>query len=86
VSEAKRKVEDHLLVLRAGGRWLLTGGFDGSIGIVDARTGWRVAGVYRAHGDKVIQSRWHPGGVGFATSSADRTVRVWAAAKPNDDD
>ncbi|GAQ87451.1 hypothetical protein KFL_003540030 [Klebsormidium nitens] len=85
-----RKLTHHTADCRSvdvspGGRWLLTGGFDGSIGIVDARTGWRVAGVYRAHGDKVIQSRWHPGGVGFATSSADRTVRVWAPAKPTDD-
>ncbi|XP_029004325.1 WD repeat-containing protein 47-like isoform X2 [Betta splendens] len=64
-----------------GAHHLLTGSYDNKI-IISDLTGdltkslpQTVAGE---HGDKVIQCRWHPHDRTFLSSSADRTVVLWA--------
>ena len=57
------------------GHWLLTGSYDGSVCLSEA------AGVewmeVAQHRDKVIQARWHPGGLVFASTSTDKTASFW---------
>ncbi|KNC46482.1 uncharacterized protein AMSG_11560, partial [Thecamonas trahens ATCC 50062] len=60
------------------GGYVLTGSYDGCVVVADT-TSLRTQGCYKAHDGKVIQVAWHPriDGV-FASSSADKTARVWA--------
>lgn len=63
------------------GRWLLTGGFDHTVGIIEAAAG-RVAGLWKRHVDKVVQCRWCPHMPGLASSSADKSVKLWIPLAP----
>ena len=62
--------------------FLLTGSYDTSIIMMDIRKDLETKtppySVVAHHGDKVIQCRWHPGLLAFLSSSADRTVSLWA--------
>lgn len=58
------------------GNWLLTSSYDGSLclGEVTERGEWiEIA----QHQDKVIQSRWHPSGDIFSSTSSDKTASFW---------
>jgi len=63
--------------------WILSGSYDGTISLakvgqamVDAteRVQWT---QLCSHDDKVIQCRWHPRGVIFASTGADKMARFW---------
>jgi len=58
------------------GRWLLTGGSDNIVSIVDVQR-QIVAAQLREHADKVTSVRWHPTTAAFASSSADRSALLW---------
>ncbi|XP_053286737.1 WD repeat-containing protein 47 [Pleuronectes platessa] len=64
-----------------GAHHLLTGSYDNKIIISDLQgdlTKPLPQTVGGGHGDKVIQCRWHPHDRTFISSSADRTVVLWA--------
>ncbi|XP_068599477.1 WD repeat-containing protein 47-like [Brachionichthys hirsutus] len=64
-----------------GAHHLLTGSYDNKIIISDLQgdlTKPLPQMVAGEHGDKVIQCRWHPHDRTFLSSSADRTVVLWA--------
>ncbi|CAB1444448.1 unnamed protein product [Pleuronectes platessa] len=64
-----------------GAHHLLTGSYDNKIIISDLQgdlTKPLPQTVGGEHGDKVIQCRWHPHDRTFISSSADRTVVLWA--------
>ncbi|XP_068733757.1 WD repeat-containing protein 47-like isoform X2 [Montipora capricornis] len=63
-------------------RFLLTGSYDSSIILMDVRKDLDIRippyAVVANHRDKVIQCRWHPSLPAFLSSSADKTVSLWA--------
>ncbi|XP_068446101.1 WD repeat-containing protein 47-like [Clinocottus analis] len=65
----------------SGAHHLLTGSYDNKVIISDLQgdlTKPLPQTVAGEHGDKVIQCRWHPSDRTFLSSSADRTVVLWA--------
>ncbi|SPR00055.1 CTLH domain-containing protein [Plasmodiophora brassicae] len=59
---------------------LLTGSFDSSMAIVDARYGDTLQRI-KEHTGKVVQVEWHPVAARFASCSADRTVKLWSCQR-----
>ncbi len=52
-------------------------GFDSTVTLT-ANHAPHISTVLARHQDRVIQARWHPSELQFATSSADQTARVWS--------
>ena len=66
--------------------YLLSGSYDTSISLVnlmgDLESGQPPPySVVADHTDKVIQCRWHPHQLAFASTSADKTASLWAIAE-----
>ena len=68
-----------------GSSWLLSGSYDGNVNITNIQGSGAAEAVgttVARHDDKVISARWLPwqrqgNGPAFATSSADRSARIW---------
>ena len=60
--------------------YILTGGFDKNISIYDLDD-QKIQTKINIHTNKVVNVKWHPFFPIFASSSADRTVRLFASEK-----
>jgi len=79
VSEYNSHTEEcRSLDFSPGGRWLLTGGSDNLVTIVDVQR-HVVASTFKRHADKVTAVRWHPTTPAFLSSSADRSALLWGS-------
>lgn len=61
--------------------YLLSGGYDNKIALSDLQGDLSVplpSVVVASHTDKVISARWHPSEFTFISTSADKTVNLWA--------
>lgn len=61
--------------------YLLSGGYDNKIALSDLQGDLSVplpSVVVASHQDKVISGRWHPSEFTFLSTSADKTVVLWA--------
>ncbi len=57
---------------------VLSGSYDHTVGLTALLPHGGLNTQYLTrHRDKVIQARWHPDMLAFASSSADKTVRLW---------
>ncbi|XP_016310899.1 WD repeat-containing protein 47-like [Sinocyclocheilus anshuiensis] len=64
-----------------GAHYLLTGSYDNKVMITDLQgdlTKTLPVSVVAEHAEKVIQCRWHTRDLSFLSSSADKTVTLWA--------
>ncbi len=61
------------------GRWVASGGFDGSVRLWDVATGKRVR-VMRGHGREVVSLVFSRSGKVLASGSYDHTIRLWDPA------
>jgi len=63
----------------ADGSYILTGSFDGTIGLIDVDAFTRdTVTTFHGHSDKILQVKWHPSLPCFVSCSADNTVKGWA--------
>jgi WD40 repeat protein len=61
-----------------GGRWLLSGSFDGSVCFLSASgAALEPVASFQQHRDKVLQALWHPTIPAIVTSGADKRVKLW---------
>ena len=58
------------------GEWVLSCAFDATVFITDASRGTIVNSCV-GHQSKVVQARWNPAALAFATCSVDNTCRLW---------
>ncbi len=59
---------------------LAIGSKDGTVTILDPRTGAAKLPAWSAHGERIAALAWHPNGHALATGSWDRTIKLWNAA------
>ncbi|XP_022088993.1 WD repeat-containing protein 47-like isoform X2 [Acanthaster planci] len=77
----KHKGEVRSLRFSPKALYLMSGSYDGTVLISDLQgdlTKTLPSTLGAKHNDKVIQCRWHPTDFTFLSSSADRTVTLWA--------
>ena len=69
------------------GSWLLTGSFDGTVGLVDMDIFNQETGaLFQGHHGKVLQVAWHPSRPYFVTSGSDGAVKAWSTAHQKEAD
>jgi WD40 repeat protein len=70
------------LSLSACGSWLLSGAFDGTVGITDTDgfAGGPV-GTFQGHRGKVLAVQWHPTAPLFCSSGSEGHVKLWGLAE-----
>ncbi|WP_300443528.1 TIR domain-containing protein [Zoogloea sp.] len=68
------------LAFSPDGKRLATGSFDGSLRLVDGRSGAALGPPINTHSGAVSAIAWSPDGKQIATGSWDTTLRIWDAA------
>ncbi|GBG32620.1 Guanine nucleotide-binding protein subunit beta-like protein [Hondaea fermentalgiana] len=71
------------LSMSKDGRWLLSGSFDGTVGLLDTEAfAQGIVARFQGHRDKVLTVKWLPDRPGFISTSADATAKLWALPEP----
>ncbi len=58
------------------GRWLASGGYDATVKVWDAMTGWELL-TLQGHAGRVVSVAFSPDGNTRVSGSADRTLKLW---------